>query len=113
MKVIPRQILLAAALVGALAFGTTVAQATDPLPSWNDGPTKQAIVEFVQATTTQGSPKFVPVAERIATFDQDGTTWVEQPLYSQVMFAFHQVGVLAKKDPKAGRRRALQDCPFR
>ena len=100
MKAIPRQILLAAALVGALAFGTTVAQATDPLPSWNDGPTKQAIVEFVQATTTQGSPKFVPVAERIATFDQDGTTWVEQPLYSQVMFAFHQVGVLAKKDPK-------------
>ena len=70
------------------------------LPSWNDGPAKQAVVEFVQATTTQGSPKFVPPAERIATFDQDGTTWVEQPLYSQVMFAFHQVGVLAKKDPK-------------
>ena len=90
MKAIPRQILLAAVLVGALAFGTTVAQATDSLPSWNDGPAKQAIVEFVQATTTQGSPKFVPPAERIATFDQDGTTWVEQPLYSQVMFAFHQ-----------------------
>ena len=87
--------------IGALlALGVRAHAQTDPLPSWNDGPAKQAVVEFIQATTTQGSPKFVPPAERIATFDQDGTTWVEQPLYSQVMFAFHQVGVLAKKDPK-------------
>ena len=61
------------------------ARADDP-PSWNDGPAKQAIVAFVKDTTTQGSAKFVPPEERIATFDQDGTTWVEQPMYSQVMY---------------------------
>jgi phosphoglycolate phosphatase-like HAD superfamily hydrolase len=82
------------------AFATTMAFAQDPLPSWNDGPAKQAIIEFVKATTDTASQKFVPPEARIAAFDQDGTTWVEQPLYSQVMFAFHQVGVLAKKDPK-------------
>ena len=54
---------------------------TDPLPSWNDGLAKKAIVEFVKTTTTgKGSPKFVPPEARIATFDQDGTTWVEQPI---------------------------------
>src|SRR5438477_10510292 len=82
-----RQNLIAAALVCALALATTVARATaDPLSSWNDGPAKQAIVEFVKATTTQGSPQFVPPEERIATFDQDGTLWVEHPMYSQVMY---------------------------
>ena len=55
--------------------------ATDPLPSWNDGPAKQAIVDFVKATTDSASPKFVPPEERIATFDQDGTLWVEHPIY--------------------------------
>jgi hypothetical protein len=64
---------------------------TDPLPSWNDGPAKQAIVEFVRATTDKASSKFVPPEARIAAFDQDGTTWVEQPMYAQVMFALHQV----------------------
>ena len=78
--------LLAAALVGAVAFTTTIARAQDPLPSWNDGPAKQAIVEFVAKTTKAGSPDLVPVAERIATFDQDGTLWVEHPMYSQVMY---------------------------
>jgi haloacid dehalogenase-like hydrolase len=73
---------------------------TDPLPSWNDGAAKQAIIAFVKDTTTQGSPKFVEPAERIATFDQDGTLWVEQPTYSQVVFTFHQLGVMAAKDPK-------------
>ena len=64
--------------IGALLIlGARAHAQTDPLPSWKDGPAKQAIVEFVQATTTQGSPKFVPAAERIATFDQDGTLWVE------------------------------------
>jgi len=52
---------------------------TDPLPSWNDSPAKQAIVEFVRATTDKASPKFVPPEARIAAFDQDGATWVEQP----------------------------------
>jgi len=72
----------------------------DPLPSWNNGPAKQAIVTFVKETTTPGSPHFVDPVARIATFDQDGTTWVEQPLYAQVMFAFHQLGVIAAMDPK-------------
>jgi phosphoglycolate phosphatase-like HAD superfamily hydrolase len=71
---------------------------SDPLPSWNGGPAKQAIITFVKETTTQGSPKFVEPEDRIAAFDQDGTTWVEQPWYAQVMFAFHQLGVMAAKD---------------
>jgi phosphoglycolate phosphatase-like HAD superfamily hydrolase len=84
-----------------LLLVATVAQAQpDPLPSWNDGPAKQAIVEFVQTTTTQGSPKFVPPAERIATFDQDGTLWVEHPMYSFMMYALERVPVLAKAKPE-------------
>jgi hypothetical protein len=70
-------------IVGILA--QTFAQAQDPLPSWNDGPTKQAILDFVSATTETGGAKFVSPAERIATFDQDGTLWVEHPIYSQVI----------------------------
>ena len=66
----------------ALAFACTLtlnAQAqSDPLPSWNDGAAKKAIVDFVQATTIPGSPQFVPLVERVATFDQDGTLWVEK-----------------------------------
>jgi phosphoglycolate phosphatase-like HAD superfamily hydrolase len=86
-------------LVLAVLILATTARADD-LPSWNDGPAKQAIVAFVKDTTTQGSAKFVPPEERIATFDQDGTTWVEKPMYSQVMYCLHRVGVLAEKDPK-------------
>jgi phosphoglycolate phosphatase-like HAD superfamily hydrolase len=72
----------------------------DPLPSWNDGPAKQAIVAFVKETTDQGSPKFVPPTERIAEFDQDGTLWVEHPLYTQVVFCLDRVGALAKEKPE-------------
>jgi len=88
------------ALGALLALGTHAQAQTDPLPSWNEGPAKQAIVTFVKETTEQGSPSFVPPAARIAAFDQDGTTWVEQPMYAQVMFAFHQLGVMAAKDAK-------------
>lgn len=92
------------AATGAMALlllVATVAQAQpDPLPSWNDGPAKQAIVEFVQTTTTQGSPKFVPPAERIATFDQDGTLWVEQPVYSFLIYALERVPAVAKAKPE-------------
>ena len=87
--------LLAALCVRALAL----AQA-DPLQSWNDGAAKQAIVRFVQATTDQASPTFVPPAARIAAFDQDGTTWVEQPMYTQVVYCLERVGVLAKAKPE-------------
>ena len=72
-----------ALVIGVLLCQGAVAQ-VDPLPSWNDGAAKKAIVDFVQATTKQGSPQFVPPGERIATFDQDGTLWVEHPLYTQV-----------------------------
>ena len=74
--------------------------AADPLPSWNDGPAKQAIVDFVKTTTDKANPKFVAPEDRIATFDQDGTTWVEQPIYSQVMFIFARVGELAPQHPE-------------
>lgn len=73
---------------------------SDPLPSWNDGLAKQAIVEFVKATTTEESPKFVPLAKRIATFDQDGTLWVEHPMYSFVMYALDRVHTVAKERPE-------------
>ena len=63
--------------------GLTAKAQDDPLPSWNDGPAKKAIVEFVKATTKKASPKYVPPGDRIATFDEDGTTWVEHPLYSR------------------------------
>ena len=74
--------------------------ADDPLPSWNDGPAKQAIVEFVEAVTTEGGADFVPPADRIATFDQDGTLWVEHPLYGQALFALERVGALAAEHPE-------------
>src|SRR5262245_19974559 len=73
---------------------------TDPLPSWNDGPAKKAIVAFVQVTTTQGGPQFVPPEARVATFDQDGTLWVEHPMYTQVVYCLERVHVLAERDPK-------------
>lgn len=76
--------LLAALAILLVGYATTLAH--DRLPSWNDGPAKQAIVAFVEKTTTRGSPQFVPPAERIAAFDQDGTLWVEHPMYSQVMY---------------------------
>jgi haloacid dehalogenase-like hydrolase len=74
--------------------------AADPLPSWNDGPAKQAILDFVKTTTDKSSPKFVAPEDRIATFDQDGTTWVEQPMYSQVLFAFDRVAEMAPQHPE-------------
>ncbi len=72
------------ALLALVTSCATAQPANDPLPSWNDGPAKQAIVNFVQTTTDSGSTNFVPPEERIATFDQDGTLWVEHPMYTQV-----------------------------
>ena len=89
-------------LVAALAvFGSNRAYAqADPLPSWNDGPAKQAIIAFVGKVTKDGSPEFVPVPERIATFDNDGTLWAEQPMYFQLLFALDRVKALAPKHPE-------------
>ena len=77
---------------------TAIAQ--DPLPSWNDGKAKQAIVAFVAQVTKEGSPDFVPPAERIATFDNDGTLWAEQPMYFQLLFALDRVKTLAPQHPE-------------
>ena len=74
--------------------------AQEPLPSWNDTATKKAIVTFVERVTKQGSPDFVPPAERIATFDNDGTLWAEQPIYTQLAFALDRVKVLAPQHPE-------------
>ena len=103
MKTRRIQNLLAAALVGALIFTTTIAHAQEPLPSWNDGPTKQSITDFVAKVTKEGSPDFVPVAERIATFDNDGTLWVEHPIYTQVMYCLERVPALVKAKPELAK----------
>jgi len=73
---------------------------TDPLPSWNEGAPKTAIVEFVARVTREGGPDFVPVDERIATFDNDGTLWSEQPMYFQIAFAVDRVKALAGDHPE-------------
>jgi hypothetical protein len=76
------------------------AQSADPLPSWNEGRAKQSILDFVAAVTREGSPDFVPVPQRIATFDNDGTLWVEQPMYTQLAFALDRVKALAPLHPE-------------
>jgi phosphoglycolate phosphatase-like HAD superfamily hydrolase len=82
------------------AVRAEVARAQDALPSWNEGPTKEAILKFVAATTTEGSTDFVPVAERIATFDNDGTLWCEQPMYFQALFALDRIKLVAGQHPE-------------
>jgi len=87
--------------VGAsLALSIQALAQSDPLPSWNDGVAKSAINEFVHTTTDQASPKFVPLAERIATFDQDGTLWVEHPVYTQVVYCLDRVPAVVKEKPE-------------
>src|SRR6266508_3067699 len=98
-----RQNLMTVVLACMVVFMMTAAQAADPLASWNDGPAKQAILEFVKATKTQGSPQFVPPEERIATFDQDGTLWVEHPMYTQVMYCLEKVPGLVKAKPELAK----------
>lgn len=85
------------ALVLALAL---VAASADPLPSWNDGPARQAITTFVSDVTNAGGPAFVPPAQRIAVFDNDGALWVEQPMYTQLAFAVERVRALASEHPE-------------
>jgi haloacid dehalogenase-like hydrolase len=72
----------------------------DPLPSWNEGPVKQSIIDFVSRVTKEGSKDFVPVHERIATFDNDGTLWVEQPFYTQLAFVIDRIKTLAPAHPE-------------
>ena len=91
------------AVPGTLFSMTAQAQATasgGPLTSWNDGPARQAIIDFVRATTDQGNPKFVPPEDRVATFDQDGTLWVEHPIYSQVVYCLDRVPAVVEQKPE-------------
>lgn len=91
--------LAAGFLTTLLINGQLLAQA-DPLPSWNDGPTKQAIVNFVETTTDKSSAQFVPPAKRIVTFDQDGTLWVEHPMYTQILYCLSRVPAVVKQQPE-------------
>lgn len=91
-------------LLGLIIFGCNAEQNNktekDPLPSWNDGPAKQSIVDFVKKITDPASPGYVPPTERIATFDNDGTLWSEQPAYFQLLFAIDRVKALAPQHPE-------------
>jgi haloacid dehalogenase-like hydrolase len=103
---VSRRILLSSLAMLSVLFASprsTTAQAQaqrDPLPSWNDGATKAAIVDFVGRVTTQNGPYFVPPAERIATFDNDGTLWIEQPMYVQLAFVLDRVKTMAPMHPE-------------
>jgi phosphoglycolate phosphatase-like HAD superfamily hydrolase len=126
-----RALLSALAVLPALPspFSLISAQAQsatsgDSLPSWKDGPAKQAITTFVKETTDQASSKFVPAAERIATFDQDGTLWVEHPIYTQVIYCLDRVPAVVAKKPElksvqpfktvlSGNREAIAKLPIR
>lgn len=121
---IRRPLLSPTVLFALLALGAEAHAQRDPLPSWNDGAAKKAIVAFVQATTTSGGPQFVAPAERIATFDQDGTLWVEHPMYTQVVYCLDRVPDLVKKKPElaneepfktvlSGNREAIAQLPMK
>ncbi len=90
----------AAFVVLLLAFAAGSAGAADPLPAWNDGPSKIAILEFVTAVTQEGSDDYVAPGERIAVFDNDGTLWLEQPIYTQLAFAADRMKTLAPEHPE-------------
>jgi hypothetical protein len=107
---IRRRAVLAALLASSAAtipLSTALAQ-SDPLPSWNDGPSKQSIMSFVEAVTRDGSPDFVPTLQRIATFDNDGTLWCEQPMYVQLAFALDRVKALSAQHPEWKTKQPFQ-----
>ena len=110
-------------VLGALAtlpalpalFGATIAEAqtaaADPLPSWNNRPAKQGILEFIRATTSDpSSATFVPPEERVATFDQDGTLWVEHPIYTQFVYCLDRVPVASRRSPRSRTSSHSRPC---
>jgi phosphoserine phosphatase len=124
MEVTRRELLKfsAAAMVAGAVSSVSLA-GDDPLPSWNDGAAKKAILDFITTTTDRMSSKFVPEPERIATFDQDGTLWVEHPMYSQVVYCFDRVPAAVKAKPElanvepfktvlSGNREAIAKLPM-
>lgn len=107
---VDRRSMLAGLLLSAAATpmaGRALAQA-DPLPSWNEGKSKKSILDFVSAVTHEGAPDFVPPSERIATFDNDGTLWCDQPMYVQLAFALARVKALARKHPEWRHKQPFQ-----
>jgi hypothetical protein len=90
------------------ALGTSAQITEQSLPSWNSGPAKQAILDFVRAATDQSGKDFIPLEDRIATFDQDGTLWVEHPAYTQAMFALDRVHAMAPQHPEWKDRQPLK-----
>ncbi len=90
----------AAAFLMLCVISANVQAADDPLSSWNDGSAKAALLQFLQATTDRANPKFVQLEDRIATFDQDGTLWVEHPMYTQVVYCLEQVPAVVAKKPE-------------
>jgi len=87
------------AVAALFLLGMAAAHAQDSLPSWNDGKARQSILAFVKKVTAPGSPDFVPPAERIAVFDNDGTLWTEHPMYAQLAFALDRIKALAPRHP--------------
>jgi hypothetical protein len=108
MLVAARRFLCAWAALAALVAASAAAAQTDPLPSWNDGPAKSRIVAFVQAVNQPGGKDFVPPADRIAVFDNDGTLWAEQPAYFQLSFAIDRARAMVAKNPELAKRPALK-----
>lgn len=96
------------ALLLVTALSSTWVVAAEPLPAWNDGPSKSAIVSFVEAVTSEGSKDFVAPAERIAVFDNDGTLWSEQPAYFQILFALDEFKRLAPQHPEWAKEPAFK-----
>jgi len=86
--------------LGLLFIFSGNALAQDPLPAWNDGPSKKAIIRFIQETTRAGSKQFIPPEERIAVFDNDGTLWSEQPIYVQIAFTIDRIKLMAPQNPQ-------------
>jgi phosphoglycolate phosphatase-like HAD superfamily hydrolase len=95
-----RYLSMTTVMLTLLFAAASIVHAQDPLPSWNDGPAKKNILEFVGKITKEGSPDFVPIPERIATFDNDGTLWAEQPIYFQLIFALDRVKAMAPQHPE-------------
>jgi len=108
----PKRALKAIRAAALLILAVQVAGAAGaddrPLPSWNDGPARTALLEFVARVTDEGGPDFVPPARRIATFDNDGTLWCEQPVYAQAVFAGDRARAMARADPALARRPAFR-----
>ena len=100
-------------MLALVVGGATRAKAQEPLPSWNDGPAKQAILAFVKEVTDKSDLKYVAPEDRIATFDQDGTLWVEHPMYTQVMYCLERVPALVEKKPELKNVEPFKTCPLR